>query len=106
MPPAPPNRLMSQPKAAPAKPILPAPKPLHNELWSVRSLAQTHLDAIGNSNKPILLQAQEARLLLRTLISLIVGGQHKIEEAKTAAKTGMLQAMKGVTDRLTATPEE
>ena len=100
-----PNRLMPQSRP-PARPEPPAPKPLHNELWSIRSLAQQHLGTLRLSTKPLVLEAHEARLLLGTLVSLITSGQPKIEDMKTAANTGLLKAMKATTDKLAAPEDE
>jgi hypothetical protein len=98
------NRLMSQGRKV-EPPPMPAPKPIHNELWSVRSLANQKLAEARSGNAPVFLEAAEARLLLGTLVSLIGNGQAKIEEMQTAAKTGLLQAMKATTDRLSPAEE-
>lgn len=100
-----PNKLMSQAKP-PAKLELKAPKPLHNELWTIRSLAQQHLAGIGKSDQTIVLTAQEVRLLLGTLVSLIKGEQPKIDEMQASAAAFVAKAMQESTDAITKALEE
>ena len=101
-----PNRLMPQVNQPVAKPQPSAPKPLHNELWSVRSLAQQHLQSIRSGAGPLVLSSGEAKLLLETLIKLIGGQNTKLGEMQSAAETSVTKAMQGLTDKITKAPEE
>lgn len=86
-----PNLGKSAPQAAQRVP--PQPKPLHNELWSVRALAQQHLQSVAYGDRPLTIEAGEARLLLSTLVALIADGQPRIADMKTAAQAAVQKAM-------------
>lgn len=76
----------------PPKPTVPDPKPLHNELWSIRSLAVETLNDLGTAPQ-VTIEAQKARLLLEALISLIDGP--KKAQHQDQAQQGLLTAMSG-----------
>lgn len=88
-------------KPQPPKTLL-NPKPLENQLWSVRAAARQKLDELSSAPS-VSLNRAEAKLLLGTLISLIEGGGKA--ELQETAQQGLLTAMSGVVKRAAQTEE-